>query len=89
MMNPADVNRTPSWVNDTVWYQIFPDRFCNGTPDREDDSILPWQTGPVTNQEKYGGDLEGIRKKIPYLKDLGITGNLSDSDHGGRDEPQV
>ncbi len=73
-MNPADVNRTPSWVNDTVWYQIFPDRFCNGTPDREDDSILPWQTGPVTNQEKYGGDLEGIRKKIPYLKDLGITG---------------
>lgn len=73
-MNPADVNRTPSWVNDTVWYQIFPDRFCNGTPDREDDSILPWQTGPVTNQEKYGGDLEGIRKKLPYLKDLGITG---------------
>ena len=35
-MNPADVNRTPSWVNDTVWYQIFPDRFCNGTPDREE-----------------------------------------------------
>ena len=25
-MNPADVNRTPDWVNDTVWYQIFPDR---------------------------------------------------------------
>lgn len=33
-MNPADVNRTPSWVNDTVWYQIFPDRFCNGRPGR-------------------------------------------------------
>ena len=32
-MNPADVNRTPEWVNDTVWYQIFPDRFCNGTPE--------------------------------------------------------
>ena len=26
-MNPCDVPRTPSWVNDTVWYQIFPDRF--------------------------------------------------------------
>ena len=73
-MNPADVNRTPSWVNDTVWYQIFPDRFCNGTPDRDDPDILPWQTGPVTNKEKYGGDLEGIRGKLPYLKDLGITG---------------
>ena len=21
-MNPADVNRTPDWVNDTIWYQI-------------------------------------------------------------------
>ena len=33
-MNPADINRTPSWVNDTIWYQIFPDRFCNGTPEK-------------------------------------------------------
>lgn len=73
-MNPADVNRTPEWVNDTVWYQIFPDRFCNGTPDRDEPGVLPWQTGPVTNREKYGGDLAGIRQKLPYLRDLGITG---------------
>ena len=73
-MNPADVNRTPDWVNETVWYQIFPDRFCNGRPDRNGKDILPWQTGPVTNYEKYGGDLEGIRMKLPYLADLGITG---------------
>ena len=73
-MNPADVNRTPEWVNSTVWYQIFPDRFFNGMPERKDPDILPWQTGKVTNSEKYGGDLEGIRKKLPYLQDLGITG---------------
>ncbi len=35
-----------------------PDRFCNGRPDRNGKDILPWQTGPVTNYEKYGGDLE-------------------------------
>ena len=29
-MNPADINRTPAWVNETIWYQIFPDRFFNG-----------------------------------------------------------
>lgn len=29
-MNPADINEVPDWVEDTVWYQIFPDRFCNG-----------------------------------------------------------
>ena len=73
-MNPADVNRTPAWVNDTVWYQIFPDRFCNGNPGKKDPDVLPWQTGKVTNSEKYGGDLEGIRQKLPYLQDLGITG---------------
>ena len=73
-MNPADVNRTPAWVNDTVWYQIFPDRFCSGDPQREKGDVRPWQTGPVTNQERYGGDLEGIRQKLPYLAELGITG---------------
>ena len=73
-MNPADVNRTPAWVNDTVWYQIFPDRFCSGDPQREKGDVRPWQTGPVTNRERYGGDLEGIRQKLPYLAELGITG---------------
>ena len=29
-MNPCDIPVTPKWVNDTIWYQIFPDRFCNG-----------------------------------------------------------
>lgn len=87
-MNPADVNRTPKWVNDTVWYQIFPERFCNGNPDNDPEGVLPWkEEGKVTNREFYGGDLKGICDKIPYLKDLGITGiyltpiNLSPSSH--------
>ena len=29
-LNAIDVAKTPQWVKDTVWYQIFPDRFCNG-----------------------------------------------------------
>ena len=73
-MNPADVNRTPAWVNDTVWYQIFPDRFCNGRVDNDGEDVLPWQTGPVKRTEKYGGDLEGIRQRLPYLEKLGVTG---------------
>ena len=73
-LNPADINVTPDWVNDTVWYQIFPDRFCNGTPEKNGEDTLPWRTGPVTNQERFGGNLAGIRKRLPYLKDLGING---------------
>lgn len=87
-MNASDVNRVPKWVNDTVWYQIFPERFCNGNPENDPKGVLPWkEEGKVTNQEFYGGDLKGIIDKIPYLQDLGITGiyltpiNLSPSSH--------
>lgn len=73
-MNQVDINVTPDWVNDTVWYQIFPDRFCNGTPEKNGEDILPWRTGPVTNQERFGGNLAGIRKRLSYLKELGING---------------
>ena len=74
-MNPADINRTPAWVNDTIWYQIFPDRFCNGTPEKNGNDITPWRNhGTVTNQEKFGGNLEGIRQRLQYLQELGITG---------------
>ncbi len=28
----------------------------------------------MTNQEKFGGNLEGIRQRLSYLQELGITG---------------
>ncbi|MDE6314203.1 MAG: glycoside hydrolase family 13 protein [Lachnospiraceae bacterium] len=75
-MNPADIGRTPHWVTSTVWYQIFPERFCNGDPSINPKDTLPW-AGPedkVTNEQFYGGDLKGIDSKLNYLEDLGITG---------------
>lgn len=74
-LNPADVNRIPRWVNDTVWYQIFPDRFCNGNKEIDDERTLPWNSKEkVRNEDIYGGDLYGIVSKLDYLHDLGITG---------------
>ena len=73
-MNPADVCRTPSWVNGTVWYQIFPERFCNGDSSIDPPNVLKWQSGQVGFDDYYGGDIKGIRNRLPYLKDLGITG---------------
>ena len=76
-MNPADINRTPAWVNDTIWYQIFPDRFCNGTPEKNGNDITPWRNhGTVTNKEKldeiYKQNLENdIINAISKIK--GIT----------------
>lgn len=73
-MNSGDINTTPKWVNDTVWYQIFPERFCNGNKMNDPEHVMNWGHMPVKNENFYGGDLEGIINKLDYLKDLGITG---------------
>ena len=63
-MNPADIPAPPAWVRDTVWYQIFPDRFCRS---KGSANQTPWREGPVTNRERFGGDLPGICEKLDYL----------------------
>lgn len=74
-MNPSDIKKTPAWVNDTIWYQIFPDRFCNGDPSNDPEGVQEWRNkGSVTNDEFFGGDLQGIINKLDYLQDLGISG---------------
>ena len=73
-MNESDIVKVPSWVKDTVWYQIFPERFCNGNPKRNNQYVKPWKCEPVKHTDWYGGDLEGIISKLPYIKELGITG---------------
>ncbi len=73
-MNPADINRVPDWVRETVWYQIFPDRFSNGETGNDLKGTKPWGYHSVRNEESYGGDLQGITDRLPYLADLGING---------------
>ncbi len=69
-LNKEDLSDTPSWVRQTVWYQIFLDRFYS----KRKNSKLPWGKLPVSNHEFYGGDILGVIEKLPYLKELGITG---------------
>lgn len=75
-MNPGDINCTPDWVNQTVWYQIFPDRFCNGDRSINPPDTKEWAKPEqkVENSDIFGGDLRGIIQKLDYLQDLGITG---------------
>ena len=79
----------PSWVKSAVFYQIFPERFCNGDPsnDVKDNEYqvdghptihMNWNEEPLQYEKGfcldfYGGDLQGVREKIPYLKKLGVT----------------
>ncbi len=72
-LNSIDVNEVPQWVNSTVWYQIFPDRFNNSSTIKRE-GLTPWQHGAVSNAQIYGGDLQGIINKLDYLNELGING---------------
>ncbi len=69
-IHEIDMHQTPTWVKDIVWYQIFPDRFYG----KDNQSKLKWGNLPVKNNEFYGGNLQGIIEKLPYLHELGITG---------------
>lgn len=77
--------KTPVWAKGAVMYQIYVDRFFNG--DRKNDVLTgeykyinrvtrkkDWEE-PIGEDGIvgfYGGDLEGVRQKLDYLKDLGV-----------------
>ena len=74
-LNPCDVIAPPEWVADTVWYQIMPDRFCRGSDHPRRMPQRDWEDREgITGGDFFGGDLRGIIEKLPYLKDLGISG---------------
>lgn len=65
--------KRPDWVPDTVFYQIFPDRFRNGRPDLDPPGVVPWGT-PPDREHFQGGDLAGIIEGLPHLERLGVSG---------------
>ena len=77
-MNQNDICNPPKWAENTVWYQIFPSRFCKGTVANQKElgkfAAWPDRNTIVNNEQKYGGNLGGITEKMSYLADLGITG---------------
>ena len=78
---------TPEFIRGGIMYQIFPDRFAKsgkpheGVPSdrimRENWSDTPFykpdEKGVVRNNDYFGGDLQGIIEKLPYIKSLGVT----------------
>lgn len=64
--------RAPKWVVDSIFYQVFPDRFANGDPGNDPAGTVSWGSKP-TRENFFGGDLRGILEHLPYLEDLGVT----------------
>lgn len=77
--NPAP----PAWLNESVMYQVFPDRFARSA--QADDRPTPdWAlpaawTDPVDPvmparaTQFYGGDLDGLTGKLDHLVGLGVN----------------
>lgn len=81
-------NQPPEWVQQQVFYQIFPDRFaaskneqeiCQAYAQHNPDAIVKsWgeEVGSHQNtgsKEFFGGDLKGVEQKLDYLENLGVT----------------
>ena len=66
--------KSPEWVKETVWYQIFPERFANGDPSNDPEGTLPWGSQLPGREDFFGGDLQGVIDNLDYLEDLGING---------------
>ncbi|MGF7050219.1 glycosidase [Paenibacillus sp. DS2015] len=71
-INPVDVFKTPEWVKNAVFYQIFPERFANGDPSINPTGTLPWGETPLRDNF-FGGDLQGVIDHIDHLSNLGIN----------------
>ncbi len=77
---------TPEWVKGAVMYQILVDRFNNGDPTNDVETgeyyyismpstkVSDWKQNPDSFDvcKFYGGDLEGVRQKLGYLKSMGV-----------------
>lgn len=70
----SDMFTAPQWVKNTVWYQIFPDRFANSNPHINPPGTLPWGSAKPEVNNFFGGDLQGIINNLDYLVQLGING---------------
>lgn len=79
---------TPAAAQGGVMYQIFPDRFLEGNPQKPysfneriyiaDKNKEPYfwpdnMANGFLTKDYYGGDLAGIEKRLPFLYTLGIT----------------
>lgn len=73
---------TPDWAKGGIIYHIFVDRFYRtkiiekkGAVMRSWGEIphyLPDEKGEILNNDFFGGNLEGIKEKLPYIASLGV-----------------
>lgn len=81
---PGTQTAIPGWARSARWYHIVVPRFDNAEPKNDPEHTLPWNSdwpvGDVTQEQairldarSYGGDLQGVTRRLNYLKSLGVN----------------
>ena len=56
-----------------VMYLLMPDRFANGNPCNDSVASEPEKANRADMSGRHGGDIQGIRNHLDYIKELGAT----------------
>ncbi len=68
----SDTVKRVDWLTNAVFYQIFTDRFYR--PEGKQGGYINSKWGELpTPKSFYGGDLNGVREKLSYIKSLNVT----------------
>ncbi|HET7294461.1 MAG TPA: alpha-amylase family glycosyl hydrolase [Vicinamibacteria bacterium] len=60
-------------TRDDIVYLAMPDRFANGDAANDDPKRSKGLLDRTKSRYYHGGDLEGVQRRLPYLRELGIT----------------
>lgn len=64
-------------IRDEVFYFVMPDRFQNGNFENDqgstDIAVSRGGFDPSSKSHYHGGDIQGLKDKLPYLQNLGVT----------------
>lgn len=69
----APQGRFQGFGTEDVMYLLMPDRFANGDPRNDDPAESKGLHDRAKPRFYHGGDLAGVRQRLPYLKALGVT----------------
>ncbi|GLC23931.1 alpha-amylase family glycosyl hydrolase [Roseisolibacter agri] len=69
----AAAGRFGGFGPDDVLYLLMPDRFANGDRANDEPVVSRGLLDRAEPRRWHGGDLAGVRQRLPYLKSLGIT----------------
>ena len=62
-----------SYTSSDVLYLLMPDRFADGNPENDSSPLTAENANREVIGGRHGGDLEGIRQHLNYIRDLGAT----------------